>query len=193
MNDQTTAPNLSRFFSAPLSETDPEIAAALTGELARQQDGIELIASENIVSRAVMEAQGSVLTNKYAEGYPGRRYYGGCEVVDIAESLAIERAKALFGAGFANVQPHSGAQANQAVFFALMQPGDTFMGLDLAAGGHLPAADGRLLAMKGVRPDDEIAALPPGWAVRDIHPLRVPGLDAERHLVVVGRTPPQGA
>ncbi|UPG71466.1 serine hydroxymethyltransferase [Roseomonas gilardii subsp. gilardii] len=137
MNDQTTAPNLSRFFSAPLSETDPEIAAALTGELARQQDGIELIASENIVSRAVMEAQGSVLTNKYAEGYPGRRYYGGCEVVDIAESLAIERAKALFGAGFANVQPHSGAQANQAVFFALMQPGDTFMGLDLAAGGHL--------------------------------------------------------
>ena len=137
MNDQTTAPNLSRFFSAPLSETDPEIAATLTGELARQQDGIELIASENIVSRAVMEAQGSVLTNKYAEGYPGRRYYGGCEVVDIAESLAIERAKTLFGAGFANVQPHSGAQANQAVFFALMQPGDTFMGLDLAAGGHL--------------------------------------------------------
>jgi glycine hydroxymethyltransferase len=137
MNDQTTAPNLSRFFSAPLSETDPEIAATLTGELARQQDGIELIASENIVSRAVMEAQGSVLTNKYAEGYPGRRYYGGCEVVDVAESLAIERAKALFGAGFANVQPHSGAQANQAVFFALMQPGDTFMGLDLAAGGHL--------------------------------------------------------
>ena len=95
MNDQTTAPNLSRFFSAPLSETDPEIAATLTGELARQQDGIELIASENIVSRAVMEAQGSVLTNKYAEGYPGRRYYGGCEVVDIAESLAIERAKTL--------------------------------------------------------------------------------------------------
>ena len=137
MNDQTTAPNLSRFFSAPLSETDPEIAATLTGELARQQDGIELIASENIVSRAVMEAQGSVLTNKYAEGYPGRRYYGGCEVVNVAESLAIERAKALFGAGFANVQPHSGAQANQAVFFALMQPGNTFMGLDLAAGGHL--------------------------------------------------------
>ena len=137
MNDQTTAPNLSRFFSAPLSETDPEIAATLTGELARQQDGIELIASENIVSRAVMEAQGSVLTNKYAEGYPGRRYYGGCEVVDIAESLAIERAKTLFGAGFANVQPHSGAQANQAVFFALMQPGDAFLGLNLAAGGHL--------------------------------------------------------
>ncbi|AWV23091.1 Serine hydroxymethyltransferase [Roseomonas mucosa] len=137
MNDQTTAPNLSRFFSAPLSETDPEIAATLTGELARQQDGIELIASENIVSRAVMEAQGSVLTNKYAEGYPGRRYYGGCEVVDIAESLAIERAKKLFDCSFANVQPHSGAQANQAVFFALMQPGDTFMGLDLAAGGHL--------------------------------------------------------
>ena len=122
MNDQTTAPNLSRFFSAPLSETDPEIAATLTGELARQQDGIELIASENIVSRAVMEAQGSVLTNKYAEGYPGRRYYGGCEVVDIAESLAIERAKKLFDCSFANVQPHSGAQANQAVFFAPGRP-----------------------------------------------------------------------
>jgi glycine hydroxymethyltransferase len=106
-------------------------------ELEREQDGIELIASENIVSRAVMEAQGSVMTNKYAEGYPGRRYYGGCEAVDIAERLAIERACKLFDCGFANVQPHSGAQANQAVFLALLQPGDTFMGLDLAAGGHL--------------------------------------------------------
>jgi glycine hydroxymethyltransferase len=126
-----------RFFSAPLAEADPAIAEAVGLELGRQQDGIELIASENIVSRAVLEAQGSVLTNKYAEGYPGRRYYGGCEFVDIAETLAIERATKLFGCGFANVQPHSGAQANQAVFFALMQPGDTFMGLDLAAGGHL--------------------------------------------------------
>ena len=125
------------FFKASLAEADPDIAAAVAQELARQQDGIELIASENIVSKAVIEAQGSVLTNKYAEGYPGRRYYGGCEAVDIAERLAIERACELFGAGFANVQPHSGAQANQAVFFALMQPGDTFMGLDLAAGGHL--------------------------------------------------------
>ena len=103
----------------------------------RQQDQIELIASENIVSRAVLEAQGSVLTNKYAEGYPGKRYYGGCEEVDVAETLAIERAKALFGCAWANVQPHSGSQANQAVFMALMKPGDTFMGMDLAAGGHL--------------------------------------------------------
>jgi glycine hydroxymethyltransferase len=125
------------FFQASLAAADPAIAAAVAQELTRQQDGIELIASENIVSRAVLEAQGSVLTNKYAEGYPGRRYYGGCEAVDIAERLAIERACALFGCGFANVQPHSGAQANQAVFLALLQPGDTFMGLDLAAGGHL--------------------------------------------------------
>ncbi|NKC29275.1 serine hydroxymethyltransferase [Falsiroseomonas selenitidurans] len=137
MNETTPAVTPARFFQAPVAETDPAIAATLHEELVRQQDGIELIASENIVSRAVLEAQGSVLTNKYAEGYPGRRYYGGCEVVDVAETLAIERAKQLFGCGFANVQPHSGAQANQAVFFALMQPGDTFMGLDLAAGGHL--------------------------------------------------------
>ncbi len=139
MNEQSRSPAAApaRFFTAPLAEADPEIAAAVARELERQQDGIELIASENIVSRAVLEAQGSVLTNKYAEGYPGRRYYGGCEFVDIAETLAIERAKQLFGCGFANVQPHSGAQANAAVFFALLQPGDTFMGLDLAAGGHL--------------------------------------------------------
>ncbi|MBU8545829.1 MULTISPECIES: serine hydroxymethyltransferase [Roseomonadaceae] len=137
MNETTPAMTPARFFSAPVAETDPEIAATLRDELIRQQDGIELIASENIVSKAVLETQGSVLTNKYAEGYPGRRYYGGCEVVDVAETLAIERAKKLFDCGFANVQPHSGAQANQAVFFALMQPGDTFMGLDLAAGGHL--------------------------------------------------------
>jgi glycine hydroxymethyltransferase len=137
MNETTPAVTPARFFSAPLAEADPEIAAAIQAELIRQQDGIELIASENIVSRAVLEAQGSVMTNKYAEGYSGRRYYGGCEFVDVAENLAIERATRLFGCGFANVQPHSGAQANQAVFFALMQPGDTFMGLDLAAGGHL--------------------------------------------------------
>ncbi|MBP0445778.1 serine hydroxymethyltransferase [Roseomonas sp. SSH11] len=137
MNDQTPAASTDRFYNAPLSEIDPEIAEVISRELVRQQDGIELIASENIVSRAVLEAQGSVLTNKYAEGLPGKRYYGGCEVVDIAETLAIERAKKLFGCGYANVQPHSGAQANAAVFFALLQPGDTFMGLDLAAGGHL--------------------------------------------------------
>jgi glycine hydroxymethyltransferase len=125
------------FFSARLEQADPDIAAAIRGELGRQRHEIELIASENIVSRAVLEAQGSVLTNKYAEGYPGNRYYGGCEWVDVVESLAIERAKKLFGAGFANVQPNSGSQMNQAVFLALLQPGDTFMGLDLAAGGHL--------------------------------------------------------
>jgi glycine hydroxymethyltransferase len=120
-----------------LSESDPEIAKAIDGELNRQRHEIELIASENIVSRAVLEAQGSVLTNKYAEGLPGKRYYGGCEFVDIAEQIAIDRAKKLFGSSFANVQPHSGASANAEVFMALMQPGDTFMGLNLAAGGHL--------------------------------------------------------
>jgi len=125
------------FFSASLAESDPEIADAIRRELGRQRDEIELIASENIVSRAVLEAQGSVLTNKYAEGAPGRRYYGGCQFVDIAETLAIERAMKLFGCAFANVQPHSGASANAEVFMALMQPGDTFMGLNLAAGGHL--------------------------------------------------------
>ena len=125
------------FFSAALTKTDPRIAKAIAAELGRQQHEIELIASENIVSRAVMEAQGSVMTNKYAEGYPGRRYYGGCQYVDVSENLAIDRAKELFSCSFANVQPHSGAQANQAVFFALLQPGDTYMGLDLACGGHL--------------------------------------------------------
>jgi glycine hydroxymethyltransferase len=125
------------FFSEGVAASDPEVARSIQDELDRQRDKIELIASENIVSRAVLEAQGSVLTNKYAEGYPGRRYYGGCEYVDVVEQLAIDRACKLFNCSFANVQPHSGAQANQAVFFALMQPGDTFMGLDLAAGGHL--------------------------------------------------------
>ncbi len=124
-------------FTAPLGETDPEIAEAIRRELGRQRDEIELIASENIVSRAVLEAQGSVLTNKYAEGLPGKRYYGGCQFVDIAETLAIQRVTKLFGCKFANVQPHSGASANAAVFMALMAPGDTFMGLNLAAGGHL--------------------------------------------------------
>ena len=125
------------FFDAALTDSDPELNAAIGAELRRQQDQIELIASENIVSRAVLEAQGSVLTNKYAEGYPGRRYYGGCEFVDVAETLALERARRLFGCRFANVQPHSGAQANQAVFLALLQPGDTILGMSLAAGGHL--------------------------------------------------------
>ncbi len=137
MNEQIPAAGLRRFFAASLAETDPELASAIGAELQRQQDGIELIASENIVSAAVLEAQGSVLTNKYAEGYPGRRYYGGCVFVDAAEELAIDRAKQLFGCAFANVQPHSGAQANQAVFLALLQPGDSFLGMSLDAGGHL--------------------------------------------------------
>ncbi|MBW0152041.1 MAG: serine hydroxymethyltransferase [Phenylobacterium sp.] len=132
-----TASAADAFFNQGVASTDPEIAHVLTQELKRQQDQIELIASENIVSRAVLEVQGSVLTNKYAEGYPGKRYYGGCEEVDVAETLAIERAKRLFGADYANVQAHSGSQANQAVFMATMKPGDVFMGMDLAAGGHL--------------------------------------------------------
>jgi glycine hydroxymethyltransferase len=129
--------SLSPFFAQGVAESDPELAAALARELNRQQSQIELIASENIVSQAVLDAQGSVLTNKYAEGYPGRRYYGGCEFVDQAEMLAIERAKRLFDCAFVNVQPHSGSQANQAVFMALLQPGDCFLGMSLAAGGHL--------------------------------------------------------
>jgi glycine hydroxymethyltransferase len=128
---------LHRFWHDSLEDADPEVAAIIGRELGRQRDRIELIASENIASPAVLEAAGSVFTNKYAEGYPGRRYYGGCEYADQVETLAIERAKALFGCGFANVQPNSGSQMNQAVFLALMTPGDTFMGLDLAAGGHL--------------------------------------------------------
>ena len=161
MNEQTATNSLHRFFTASLQEADPALADAIGAELRRQQDGIELIASENIVSRAVLEAQGSVLTNKYAEGYPGRRYYGGCAEVDKAEQMAIDRAKELFGAGFANVQPHSGAQANQAVFLALLQPGDCILGMSLAAGGHLTHGAAPNLSGKwfravqyGVRPDD---------------------------------------
>jgi len=151
-----------RFFSAGVEETDPELCAAIRGELGRQRNEIELIASENIVSRAVLEAQGSVLTNKYAEGYPGKRYYGGCQWVDVVEQLAIDRAKKLFNCGFANVQPHSGSQANQAAFMATMKPGDTYMGLDLAAGGHLTHGSPVNLSGKwfkpvpyGVRRDDQ--------------------------------------
>ena len=130
-------PSTQDFFNQGVDQADPALAKILAGELKRQQDQIELIASENIVSKAVLDAQGSVLTNKYAEGYPGKRYYGGCEVVDEAELLAIERAKQLFGCEFANVQPHSGSQANQAVFMVTMKPGDTFMGMNLDHGGHL--------------------------------------------------------
>ncbi len=151
------------FFTAGVADADPDLSAALTGELGRQRHEIELIASENIVSRAVLEAQGSVLTNKYAEGYPGKRYYAGCEHVDVAERLAIERARQLFGCTYANVQPHCGASANQAVFLALLEPGDTFMGMDLAAGGHLTHGSPVNMSGKwfkpapyGVRQDDHL-------------------------------------
>lgn len=152
-----------RFFNDNLQTVDSAIFEAIKGEFDRQQHEIELIASENIVSRAVLEAQGSVLTNKYAEGYPGKRYYGGCQFVDVVEDLAIERAKQLFGAAFANVQPNSGSQMNQAVFLALLQPGDPFMGLDLNAGGHLTHGSSVNMSGKwfdvvsyGVRQEDQI-------------------------------------
>lgn len=155
--------DLTDFFNADLSKTDPDLFGSLDQELTRQRDGIELIASENIVSKAVLQAQGSVFTNKYAEGYVGRRYYGGCEFVDIAEELAIERAKKLFGAAWVNVQPHSGAQANQGVFLALLQPGDTILGMSLAAGGHLTHGSAPNLSGKwfnavqyGVREDNAL-------------------------------------
>jgi glycine hydroxymethyltransferase len=163
MSTDTVAVTPAGFFTAGLAQSDPAIAGWIGKELGRQRDKIELIASENICSKAVLEAAGSVLTNKYAEGYPGKRYYGGCEYVDEIETLAIERAKELFGAGFANVQPNSGSQMNQAVFLALLQPGDTFMGLDLNAGGHL--THGSPVNMSGkwfnpvaytVRPDDHL-------------------------------------
>lgn len=161
MSDQLDATQ-KRFFNDDLETTDSEVFDAIRGELSRQRNEIELIASENIVSRAVLEAQGSVLTNKYAEGYPGKRYYGGCQYVDVVENLAIERAKKLFGAAFANVQPNSGSQMNQAVFFALLKPGDTFMGLDLNSGGHLTHGSPVNMSGKwfhvvsyGVRRDDQ--------------------------------------
>ncbi|MEQ7872490.1 serine hydroxymethyltransferase [Sphingomonas sp. ASV193] len=168
----TAANRTHGFFTARLATSDRDIAEAIGLELGRQRDKIELIASENIVSRAVLEAQGSVLTNKYAEGYPGKRYYGGCEYVDVVETLAIERAKQLFGCNFANVQPNSGSQMNQAVFLALLQPGDKFMGLDLNSGGHLTHGSPVNMSGKwfhpipyGVRADDhridldEVAAI----------------------------------
>jgi len=161
MNHHAVSTSLERFFNAPLEQTDPELAGILARELVREQDGIELIASENIVSAAVLQAQGSVLTNKYAEGYPGKRYYGGCGPADLAETLAIERAKTLFEAGFANVQPNSGSQANQAVFLALLRAGDTILGMSLDAGGHLTHGAAPNLSGKwfnavqyGVRRDD---------------------------------------
>ncbi|MXP25101.1 serine hydroxymethyltransferase [Altererythrobacter indicus] len=158
-----SGPDLTRFWNDDVAQADPEIAEAISNELARQRNRIELIASENIVSKAVLEATGSVFANKYAEGYPGKRYYGGCEFADVVETLAIERAKQLFGCEFANVQPNSGSQMNQAVFFALMRPGDTFLGLDLAAGGHLTHGSPVNMSGKwfnaisyGVRKDDQL-------------------------------------
>ena len=163
MTMEYASQDLERFFEASLADIDPDLKKSIDDELGRQQNQIELIASENIVSHAVMEAQGGVMTNKYAEGYSGRRYYGGCEFVDVAETLAIERAKALFGCSFVNVQPHSGAQANGAVMMALLQPGDTIMGLSLAAGGHLthgapPAQSGKWFnaVQYGVRKEDAL-------------------------------------
>ena len=174
------------FFTESLASRDPDLFAAVTSELGRQRDEIELIASENIVSKAVLEAQGSVLTNKYAEGYPGKRYYGGCQYVDIAENLAIERAKELFGAGFANVQPNSGSQMNQAVFLALLKPGDTFMGLDLNSGGHLTHGSPVNMSGKwfnvvsyGVRQQDNML---------DMDEVRAKALEHKPKLIIAGGT-----
>ncbi|MGB3147516.1 MAG: serine hydroxymethyltransferase, partial [Paracoccaceae bacterium] len=174
------------FFTESLASRDPELFSSITAELGRQRDEIELIASENIVSRAVMEAQGSVMTNKYAEGYPGKRYYGGCQFVDVAETLAIERAKKLFNCGFANVQPNSGSQMNQAVFLALLQPGDTFMGLDLNSGGHLTHGSPVNMSGKwfnvvsyGVRKQDERL---------DMEQIRETALAHKPKLIIAGGT-----
>ena len=174
----------SAFFTETLDTRDPEIKAAITGELSRQRNEIELIASENIVSAAVMEAQGTVLTNKYAEGYPGRRYYGGCEYVDIAETLAIDRAKQLFGCEYINVQPHSGSQANQGVFNALIKPGDTILGMNLASGGHLthgarPNQSGKWFnaVQYGVRKEDNLL---------DYDEMRALALEHKPALIIAG-------
>jgi glycine hydroxymethyltransferase len=171
-------------FLAPLSEVDPEIAAVLQQELSRQRDTLEMIASENFVPRAVLEAQGSVLTNKYAEGYPGRRYYGGCEFVDIAENLAIERAKSLFGAAFANVQPHSGASANAAVLSAIAQPGDTILGLELAHGGHL--THGMKLNFSGKLYNAVSYGVDPETMLVDMADLRAKALEHTPKVIIAG-------
>ncbi|MBN9887535.1 serine hydroxymethyltransferase [Salipiger abyssi] len=174
------------FFTEELSSRDPEVFGSITSELGRQREEIELIASENIVSYAVMQAQGSVMTNKYAEGYPGKRYYGGCQYVDVAETLAIERAKALFNCEFANVQPNSGSQMNQAVFLALLKPGDTFMGLDLNSGGHLTHGSPVNMSGKwfnvvsyGVRQQDELL---------DMEAIRESAREHKPKLIVAGGT-----
>jgi len=182
----TQAPRDPGFFTEALESRDPAIFGAIRNELGRQRDEIELIASENIVSAAALEAQGSVLTNKYAEGYPGKRYYGGCQFVDVAETLAIERAKELFGCGFANVQPNSGSQMNQAVFLALLKPGDTFMGLDLNSGGHLTHGSPVNMSGKwfnvvsyGVRAQDQQL---------DLEEIRAKALETKPKLILAGGT-----
>jgi glycine hydroxymethyltransferase len=186
LDRQTAADPLARFWGDDLATADPEIAAAIRDELERQRTRIELIASENITSRAVLEATGSVFTNKYAEGYPGKRYYGGCEYADVVENLAIERAKKLFGCAFANVQPNSGSQMNQAVFLALLRPGDTFMGLDLNSGGHLTHGSPVNMSGKwfkpvsyGVRKDDERI---------DMDAVRATALEHKPKLIIAGGT-----
>ena len=172
-------------FNSPLSEVDPEVAAALEAELNRQRSTLEMIASENFVPRAVLEAQGSVLTNKYAEGYPGKRYYGGCEFVDVVETLAIERAKKLFGAAFANVQPHSGASANVAVLSAIAEPGDTILGLELAHGGHL--THGMKLNFSGKLYDAQAYGLDPETMTIDMDVVRARALEVTPKVIKIGR------
>ena len=187
MATQTVTPSATeRFWHDDLASADPEIADAIDKELKRQQDKIELIASENIASKAVLEAAGSVFTNKYAEGYPGKRYYGGCDYADVVETLAIERAKELFGCKFANVQPNSGSQMNQAVFLALLEPGDTFMGLDLNSGGHLTHGSPVNMSGKwfnpvayGVRQEDELI---------DMDAVRATALEHRPKLIIAGGT-----
>jgi len=176
--------NLPSTFNAPLSETDPEIAAVLEAELNRQRNYLEMIASENFVSRGVLEAQGSVLTNKYAEGYPGKRYYGGCEAVDVAENLARDRAKALFGAAHANVQPHSGASANAAVLMALANPGDSILGLELAHGGHL--THGMRLNFSGKMYQANAYELNPDTYLVDMDIVRARALETKPAVIIAG-------
>jgi glycine hydroxymethyltransferase len=177
-------PRVDPLLSASIADVDPEIAAVLDGELARQRDTLEMIASENVVPRAVLQAQGSVLTNKYAEGYPGRRYYGGCEEVDIAESLAIERAKALFGADHANVQPHSGAQANAAVLHALCKAGDPILGLELAHGGHL--THGMKINFSGRLYDVGSYGVDPSTYLIDMDVVRARALEHRPEVIIAG-------
>jgi glycine hydroxymethyltransferase len=176
--------NIPSQFNSPLSEVDPEIAAALEAELGRQRGTLEMIASENFVPRAILESQGSVLTNKYAEGYPGRRYYGGCEFVDVAESLAISRAKSLFGAAYANVQPHSGATANAAVLAAIASPGDRILGLELAHGGHL--THGMHLNFSGKLYEAHAYGVDPTSFLIDMDAVREKALEVKPHVLIAG-------